>query len=72
MATIKNEEFAQYFILGGGLLNTHFLKKCSVEIPAMIQHLKPNFILISHYKSMETLSCYSNKSNSATSVKTPF
>ena len=68
MATNQIQRFGQNSF-GGGLLKEH-LCKTFVKISAM-RAIKAYFH-ISHYKSMETLSCHSNESTRATAIKTQF
>ena len=57
---IKSSDLDKSRLKHGGLLNKHFCKKKS-NIPNDLAKIV-NFHF-SHYKSMETLSCHSNKSS---------
>ena len=65
--TIKSRDLDKSRMKHGGLLNNHFCKKKS-NIPTDLAEIV-NFH-ISHYKSMENLSCHSNQSFYPTEIKT--
>ena len=54
-------------MVGRGLLLKHFSKTC-VTISAVTQKKNANFHF-THYKYMETLSCHSNESTWATTIR---
>ena len=64
--TIKSRDLDKSRMKHGGLVNKHFCKKKS-NIPTDLAEIV-NFH-ISHYKSMENLSCYSNQSFYPTEIK---
>ena len=63
---IKISHFDKIHMVGRGLLQEHFCKSF-VKISAVTE-INANYHF-SHYKSMETLSCHSNKSIWATTMK---
>ena len=63
---IKSSDLDKSRMKHGGLLNKHFYKKKS-NIPNDLAEIV-NFHF-SHYRSMETLSCYSNQSSYPTEIK---
>ena len=63
---IKSSDLDKSRVKHGGLLNKRFCKKKS-NIPNDLAKIV-NFHF-SHYKSMETLSCYSNQSSYPTEIK---
>ena len=63
---IKSSDLDKIRMKHGGLLNKHFCKKIS-NIPTDLAEIV-NFH-ISHYKSMENLSCHSNQSFYPTEIK---
>ena len=65
--TIKLSNFDKSRMKHGGLLNKHYCKKRKSNIPKDLAEIV-NFHF-SHYKSMETLSCYSNQSSNLTKIK---
>ena len=63
---IKISDLDKIHMVGRGLLQKHF-SKTFVKISAVTK-INANF-LFSHYKYMETLSCHSNKSTWAMTIK---
>ena len=64
---IKSSDLDKSLVKHGGLLNKHFCKKKKSIISNDLAKIV-NFH-ISHYKSMETLSCHSNQSSYPTEIK---
>ena len=64
---IKISDLDKIHMVGIGLLQKHFRKKTFVKISAVTE-INANFHF-SHYKYMEILSCHSNKSTWATTIK---
>ena len=64
---IKSSDLDASRMKHGGLLNKHFCKKTTTNIPNYLAEIV-NFHF-SHYKSMETLSCHSNQSSYPTEIK---
>ena len=67
MATSQNQRFGQNLYGGRGLFQKHFCKTFFQKICSNTE-INASFHF-SHYKSMETLSCHSNESTWATTIK---